>query len=92
MKDFLDDNSEYTHADEVIELIDDMLNGLIENDDGDPVDFEFASDTLEGIKDTINRTKTTTEGQEAAIRNIKEGGLRASNNNNTGRDYNEEIW
>lgn len=39
-------------------------------------DFQFARDTLEDIQRTIQRTDAVTEGQERAVDNIWEGGLR----------------
>jgi hypothetical protein len=32
--------------------------------------FSFASETLEGIKKTVTRTRVVTEGQASAVKNI----------------------
>jgi hypothetical protein len=87
MKDFTDEDDEYTHADEIVDLIDDMLNGLIEDDDGDGIDFDFASDTLEGIKATIKRTGRVTTGQEEAVNNIKNGAMHRSHRHDVDDSY-----
>lgn len=47
---------------EFVDELDDMLF-----DD----DYSFASDTIEGIKGTVEKTHKVTEGQRTAIENIK---------------------
>lgn len=48
--------------DDFVEELDELL---------DDSKYKWAWPTISGIKDTVTRTKTVTEGQERAIRNIK---------------------
>ena len=43
------------------------IQGMLEEEE-----FEFASDTLEGIKDWIQENEHCTEAQKDAVQNIKE--------------------
>lgn len=52
-----------------------VLN-LIEQIDGllDSGDYDWAEDTLTGIRGTVERNGYTTERQEQAVQNIEDGG------------------
>ena len=39
-------------------------------------DYDWASDTLEGIHETVENTGTVTEAQQRAVDNIDDGGQR----------------
>jgi hypothetical protein len=52
--------------DKVVEWFIDSIDEMLESDD-----YDFANDTLEGIRASVVKNQNVTEGQKNAIRNIR---------------------
>lgn len=69
-------------SDDVVEYLE-YLRGLID----DPEVYGFACQTLDGIATTITERGRVTDGQRQAVRNIVQGGDRASRQSTSSRRY-----